>query len=104
MAAPSRQPGSDHPLQVDDYISPLTVETYTQCRMRTLLDYYEHEAPWIASVLRVIETLAILCMTSGTVLASLNMEVAPRLREHIPQRLACMCACACTRACTRLGN
>jgi hypothetical protein len=61
--------------QVDDYISPITVEIYTDCRMRTLLDSYEQEAPGLARLLRLIETVAILFTTSATLLASMDMEV-----------------------------
>lgn len=60
---------------MDDYISPITVEIYTDCRMRMLLDSYEQEAPGLARRLRLIETVAILFTTSATLLASLDMEV-----------------------------
>ncbi len=60
---------------MDDYVSPMTVEAYTECRMRTLLDSYEMEAPRVAARLRLIGLVAILFTTSGTVVASMNMEV-----------------------------
>jgi hypothetical protein len=63
--------------EVDDYISPLTVETYTENRMRTLLDHYEQQAPFLAAMLRLIEMVNIVIMASGTMLASLNLEVPP---------------------------
>ena len=34
---------------MDDYVSPMTVEAYAECRMRTLLDAYEMEAPRVAA-------------------------------------------------------
>ena len=63
--------------EVDDYISPLTSETYTENRMRTLLDHYEHQAPFLAATLRIIEMANIAIMASGTMLASLDLEVPP---------------------------
>lgn len=66
---------------MDDYISPLTVEAYTENRMRTLLDHYEQQAPFLAATLRIIEMVNIGIMASGTMLASLNLEVPP-YRTH----------------------
>jgi hypothetical protein len=70
--------GRNHYVEEDNYVSPMTVETYMEFRLRTLLDTYERKAPVLATYLRLIDMLTIIFLTSGTVLASMQLEVCVR--------------------------
>jgi hypothetical protein len=62
-------------IEEDDFVSPITIETYTEHRLRVLLNRFESRAPVIAMRLRCTEILITLLTTSGTVLAALELEV-----------------------------
>jgi hypothetical protein len=61
-------------VEADDYVSPMTIETYVEYRLRVLLGLFQKEAPPLSSKLSRLETLAILITASGTLLAAVGLQ------------------------------
>lgn len=57
---------------VDDFVSPMTIETYIECRAKHLLKLLESTAPPLAAKLSNLEMMIIVVGTIGTLLAALD--------------------------------
>lgn len=59
-------------IEADDFVSPMTIETYVEYRSKQLLRLCESDCPWLAKRLERLETLLLLIGATGTLLAALD--------------------------------
>ncbi|CAD7922719.1 unnamed protein product [Amoebophrya sp. A120] len=65
---------NDNFIEEDDFVSPMTIETYVEYRLRVLLTLFQKQAPPLSQRLSTLETLGILVTASGTFLAAILQQ------------------------------
>lgn len=59
----------------DNYVQPITIDTYLEYRMRHLLTYLQKETPVHSKWAAIAKTIALILSTAGTLLAGVNQPV-----------------------------
>ena len=73
--------------KVDDLTSPITIETYMECRALPLSEYFQDRAPKIVKWSFRIEFASMLATTAGALLAVLSSDTYP-LKDWMPVTVA----------------
>lgn len=62
-------------VEPDDFVSPMSVETYMEYRLKSLIRRSQQQTPHLARLLKRFELLGIIFTSTGTLLVILNMNL-----------------------------